>query len=147
MSNQKTPPMSMQPASSANKREGRIVMIWRITFQLEWDAQSVKAHTVEYKINNRSFYDILDQICKDSDLYPYFKQHNSSGVGRGAYYAIHSRWLGPNHVNATASEAQMALLTSMYIGEKKAWNWENYVAQHVKYHIILGNLMEYGTKV
>ena len=89
----------------------------------------------------------MDQICKDSDLYPYFKQHNSSGVGRGAYYAIHSRWLGPNHVNATASEAQMALLTSMYIGEKKAWNWENYVAQHVKYHIILGNLMEYGTKV
>ena len=33
---------------------------------------------------------------------------------------------------------------SMYDREKKAWNWEKYVAQHVKYHIILGNLMEYG---
>ena len=31
-----------------------------------------------------------------------------------------------------------------YDGEKKAWNWEKYVARHVKYHIILGNLMEYG---
>ena len=28
--------------------------------------------------------------------------------------------------------------------EKKAWNWKKYVAHHVKYHIILGNLMEYG---
>ena len=27
---------------------------------------------------------------------------------------------------------------------KKAWNWEQYIAHHVKNHIILGNLMEYG---
>ena len=38
----------------------------------------------------------------------------------------------------------MALQTSKYDGEKKAWNWEKYVAWHVKYHIILGNLMECG---
>ena len=38
----------------------------------------------------------------------------------------------------------MALQTSTYVGEKKAWNWEKYVAQHVKYHIILGNRMEHG---
>ena len=38
----------------------------------------------------------------------------------------------------------MALQMLTYNGEKKAWNWEKYVAQHVKYHIILGNLMEYG---
>ena len=49
---------------------------------------------------------ILDQICKDTDLYPYVKQHKSKRDGRGAFYAIHSRWLGSNHVNATASEAE-----------------------------------------
>ena len=48
--------------------------------------------------------------------------------GRGAFYAIHSRWLGPNHVNATASEAEMALQTSTYDGKKKAWNLEKYAA-------------------
>ena len=32
----------------------------------------------------------------------------------------------------------------MYDGRKKAWNWEKYVAQHIKYHMILGNLMKYG---
>ena len=38
----------------------------------------------------------------------------------------------------------MALHMPTYNGEKKAWNWEKYVAHHVKYHIILTNLMEYG---
>ena len=38
----------------------------------------------------------------------------------------------------------MALQMSRYDGKRKAWNWEKYVAQHVKYHTILGNLMEYG---
>ena len=32
----------------------------------------------------------------------------------------------------------------MYDGDKKSWNWEKHVAWHAKYHIILGNLMEYG---
>ena len=54
---------------------------------------------------------------------------------------------GPKHVNGTASEAKMALQMSTYNGEKKAWNWAKYVTQHVKNHIILGNLMEYGYKV
>ena len=74
---------------------------------------------------------------------PYVKQHKSKSYGRGAFYAIHFRWLGPNHVNTTASEAEMVLQMSTYDGEKKAWNWKKYVAGHVKYHIILGNRMEY----
>ena len=37
----------------------------------------------------------------------------------------------------------MALQMSTYEGEKRAWNWEKYAACHVKYRVILGNLMEY----
>ena len=66
----------------------------------------------EYKIDNSIVYDILDQICKDTNLYPYIKQHKSKRDGRKAFYAIHSRWLGPSNVNMTASEAKMALQTS-----------------------------------
>ena len=55
----------------------------------------------EYKIDNRSVYDILDQIYKEIDLYPYVKQQKSNRDGKGAFYVIHSRWLGPNHVNMT----------------------------------------------
>ena len=90
--------------------------------------QSVTKNTAEYEIDNESVYDILDQICKDTHLYPFVKQHKPKWDGRKAYYAIHSRWLGPNHVNSTSSEAKMALQISMYDSKKKAWNWEKYVA-------------------
>ena len=63
----------------------------------------------DYKIDNKTVYDILDQICKDTDLYPYVKKHKSKRDGRGAFYALHSRWLGPNHVKAKASEDEAVL--------------------------------------
>ena len=44
----------------------------------------------------------------------------------------------------TASETEATLQTSTYDGETKALNWENYASCHVKYHIILKILMEYG---
>ena len=54
-------------------------------------AKSVIEHTTEYKIGNGTVYDILNQICKDTNLYRYVKQHKSKRDGKGAFYAIHSR--------------------------------------------------------
>ena len=51
----------------------------------------VKEHTAEYKINNRSVNDMMDQIYKDADLYPYVEQHKFKRDGRGEFYAIDSR--------------------------------------------------------
>ena len=109
----------------------------------ENDIQRVQVHMAECEIDNRMVYDVL-QICKDIYLYSYVKQHKPKRDSRGAFYSIHSRWLGPNHVNVMASEAEMALQRSMYDRGKRAWNLEKYVACHVKYNSILGNLMEYG---
>ena len=88
----------------------------------EKSGRSVKEYMAEYKIGNRSVYDILDQICKDTDLYPYVKQHKSTRDQRGAFYAIYSRWLGPNHLNATLSDAELVLQILMYDSEKKTLN-------------------------
>ena len=52
---------------------------------LESQVCTIKEHTAENEIYNRTIYDILDQIYEDTDLYPYIKQ-----------------WIGPNNVNATA---------------------------------------------
>ena len=109
----------------------------------ENDVKRVQVCMAEYEIDNRMVYDILDQICKDADLYPYVKQHKPKKDDRGAFHAIHSRWLGKNHVKVTALEAEMALQMSTYDREKRSWNQEKYVAHHVKYHIIFGNLVEY----
>ena len=81
--------------------------------QNKQSAQSVIEHTAEYEIDNRSVYNILDQICKDTDLYPHFNQHKSNRDGRGMFYAIHFRWFGPNHVTATASQAEMVIQMPM----------------------------------
>ena len=85
----------------------------------EQSAQSVTEHTAEYKIDNRSVYNILDQICKDTDMYAYAKQHKSKRNRRGTFYVIHSRSLGQNHVNTSASEAKMVLQMSSYDSEKR----------------------------
>ena len=60
----------------------------------EQDAQPARVCTAVYKIDNRSVCDILDQICKDTNLYLYIKQYESKRDSRGAFYAIHSRWMG-----------------------------------------------------
>ena len=61
----------------------------------------------------------MDHNCKDTDLYPYDKQHKSKRDGRGAFHAIHFRWLGLNHVDATASEAELALQMPTCDGERR----------------------------
>ena len=66
--------------------------------------------------------------------------------GRVAFYAINSRWLGPNHVNVSASDTEAALQMSLYDGKKNTLKWEKYVSSYVKYHINLKNLKEYGNK-
>ena len=103
----------------------------------EKNAPSARACTEEYEIDNRSVYDILNQICKDTDLCPYVKQHKLKRDSRGVFTSsISGGWA--QIMSTPASEAEMTL------GEKKAWNWEKYVAQHVKNHIILGNLIRNG---
>ena len=52
----------------------------------EQSGQSVIGCTAEYEIENRSDYDILDQICKGTDLYPHVKQHKFKRDGRRVFY-------------------------------------------------------------
>ena len=57
----------------------------------ERSAQTVKEHKEEYKIDNRSVHHNLDQICKDTDLYLYVKQHKFKGNSGGEFYVIYSK--------------------------------------------------------
>ena len=86
----------------------------------------------------------LIRSAKIQSFNPYVKQYQSKRDGKGEFYAIHSKWIGLNYVNATALEAKIAWQMLIYDKEKIAWNWEKYLAWHAKHHIILGNLMEYG---
>ena len=48
----------------------------------EQSVQSVKVCTAEYSIDNMGVWDILDQICNDTNLYPYVKQQVQEGWQR-----------------------------------------------------------------
>ena len=74
---------------------------------LEWDAQSARASIAEYKRDNKSVRHFVSDLQGYWSVSMCVKQHKSKWDGRGAFYAIHSRWLDPNHVNMTASEAEM----------------------------------------
>ena len=106
-------------------------------------ASSKKEHTSVYEKDNRTIYDIHDQIYNDTDLYPYVKQFKPKWDDRGAFYAIRARWLRFNHINMMASEAEAALQTSTHDSKKKVWNCKKYISYHVHFHIILMNLKEY----
>ena len=90
-----------------------------------------KEGTTTNNIDTRTFYDILDQNCKDTDLYSYVKQFKSKQDDRGIFYAIHARWQGPNHVIGKF-EAEVALQTLTCDGKKKVWNWVQYFSYHFK---------------
>ena len=57
-------------------------------------------------------------ICKDTGMYAYLKQHESKRDSKGAFYAIHSRWLDPNHVKTKTSKAKAVLKALMYNEER-----------------------------
>ena len=86
----------------------------------ELDANNYTGQKMVCGIDNKTDNDILNHICKDTDLYHHFKQKPRQD-GRGAFYAIHARWLVPNNVNATASEVAVMLQTLNYDGKKNAW--------------------------
>ena len=91
-----------------------------------------------------TIHDIFDQVCNDSDLYPYFKQFKLKYDGRGTFYSIYARQLGTNHANVTASEAEAVLQILTNNSKKKAWNQEKYLSHHLNYHVILENLKKYS---
>ena len=66
--------------------------------------------------------------------------HKSKWDGIGVFYVILSRWLCPNHVNATASETKLALKMSLYHGEKRHGTGKGALLKMLKYHIILETL-------
>ena len=61
-----------------------------------------------------------------------------------AYRALKNHYLGPNNMNHQANEAEAKLKDSSYHGEKRRWNFEQYVCMHQDQHTILQSLVQHG---
>ena len=57
---------------------------------------------------------------------------------------LKNHYLGENSVNNMSSRTEAKLKDTSYSGEKRRWNFENYVKTHVNQHVILTGLVEHG---
>ena len=98
--------------------------------------------TLEYEIDNRSVYDIMVQICKDTDLYPYVKQHKSKRDGRGATMpSIPGGWA--QIVSNRQHQKPRWLCIHLHTMARRRHGTRKVILPD-KFHIIVCKHMEYG---
>jgi hypothetical protein len=83
-------------------------------------------------------------MTRDEKCWTYVKPFQRARDGRGAFMALHTHYLGANHVNNMASEAESKLAKAMYHGEKRRYNFESYISALNDQFQILNGLKRYG---
>jgi len=74
----------------------------------------------------------------------YMKDFVQLRDGRGVYCALFNHYLGPNNVNNQSAASEKALAMISYNGERRHWNFDNYVTAQKKHHQIWQGLVCYG---
>jgi hypothetical protein len=96
-------------------------------------------------IHDRSkVWQTISEVCRDDKCWTYVKPFQRSRDGRGAYQALHTHYLGANHVNNMASIAESKLAQATYYGEKRRYNFESYISTLNEQFQVLNNLRRYG---
>jgi len=96
-------------------------------------------------IHDRSkVWQTMSEICQEDKSWIYVKPFQRSRDGRGAYLALHTHYLGANHVNNMANVAESKLALAKYYGEKRRYNFESYISTLNEQFQILNNLKRYG---
>lgn len=100
--------------------------------------------TATFKRDNQRVWVIMATLTTDHECWTYVHPFQRRRDGRGAFLALWAQFLGPNNVDNMAAMAEMTLAKTVYYGEKKRWNFEKCVRQHIAQHTILENLVPYG---
>jgi hypothetical protein len=96
-------------------------------------------------IHDRSkVWQTMSEVCRDDKCWTYVKPFQRSRDGRGAFQALHTHYLGANHVNNMASIAESKLTQAKYYGEKRRYNFESYISTLNEQFQVLNNLRRYG---
>jgi hypothetical protein len=96
-------------------------------------------------IHDRSkVWQTMSEVCRDDKCWTYVKPFQRSRDGRGAFQALHTHYLGANHVNNMANIAESKLALAKYYGEKRRYNFESYISTLNKQFQVLNNLTRYG---
>jgi hypothetical protein len=97
-----------------------------------------------YQHDRTKVWQSLSEMTRDEKCWTYVKPFQRARDGRGAFMALHTHYLGANHVNNMASEAESRLAKAMYHGEKRRYNFESYISALNEQFQILNGLQRYG---
>jgi hypothetical protein len=100
--------------------------------------------TDTFKTDNAKVWEILSKMTRDKTCWTYVKQGQRNKDGRVAFMALYDHYLGPNHMNHEAAQAEATLNRLTYQGEKKRFNFEVYATAHAEQHTILNELVTHG---
>jgi hypothetical protein len=106
------------------------------------DAAGIELPT--YQHDRTKVWQALSEMTRDEKCWTYVKPFQRTCDGRGAFLALHTHYLGANHVNNMASEAESKLAKAMYHGEKRRYNFESYISALNEQFQILNGLKRYG---
>ena len=75
--------------------------------------------TENSKVDNKSLWDTLADILRETKAWVHIKSHQRARDGRGAYLSLKDFYLGPNMVNELASGAEVSITKARYTGDTK----------------------------
>ena len=98
----------------------------------------------DYLADRSKVWELISDLARDQDCWSYVQPAQRTRDGRLAFLGLKNHYLGDNNVDNMSSRAEAKLKDTSYSGEKRRWNFENYIKTHVDQHEILTSLVEHG---
>lgn len=99
-------------------------------------------------------FDLLAELTQHRPCWAYVRTGERNSDGRAAFLALKAHYLGNDRVQSIAAQAESAIETARYLGEKRNFTFETYTQIHKENHHILDSLvadgysgMDVGTKI
>jgi hypothetical protein len=97
-----------------------------------------------YQHDRTKVWQALSDMTRDEKCWTYVKPFQRARDGRSAFLALHTHYLGANHANNMASEAESSLAKAMYHKEKQRYNFKSCISALNEQFQILNGLQRYG---
>ncbi len=92
------------------------------------DAETTGPFVPSFIVDRAAVWEKLAEILLTNDAFTVIKAAKKTRNGRLAYQLLYALYLGPNNVGNMAGEAETVLNTVQYHGEKRQWNFKNFLS-------------------
>ena len=126
--------------SLATVQDEMIARAIHFTLGADW----IRIPKPTYITNREKAWEISAKITRDQTCWTYVKPAQRTCDGRMAFEAFYTHFLGPNNANNMATMAKDKLKSTVYNGEQRRWDFEQYINVHKSQHLIMEGLVEHG---